>query len=156
SQQYLRQLQSGSLFESGHAADLRSGLLHRHRDMHLQHRPGGKGSWHGLNRVGLAAYHQSPLAVGPRLGFAYDLLGDGTTAIRGGAGLFYNRLDGNQYYGLSGQAPITYQQTVNNLNFSQIAAVDGGQAPSLSSLSIAPIAPTAYPANVPWDKVINA
>jgi hypothetical protein len=110
----------------------------------------------GLNGVGLAAYHQSPLAVGPRLGFAYDLLGDGTTAIRGGAGLFYNRLDGNQYYGLSGQAPITYQQTVNNLNFSQIAAVDGGQAPSLSSLSIAPIAPTAYPANVPWDKVINA
>ncbi len=110
----------------------------------------------GLNNIPLAPYHQSPLAVGPRLGFAYDLLGDGTTALRGGAGMFYNRLDGNQYYGLSGQAPITYQQTVNNLTFAQISTLDGGQPPSLSSLSIAPIAPTAYPANVPWDKVINA
>lgn len=110
----------------------------------------------GLNNVPLAAYHQSPLAVAPRIGFAYDVFGHGTTAIRGGAGLFYNRLDGNQYYGLSGQAPTTYQQTVNNVTFGQIATLDGGQPPSLSSLSIAPIAPTAYPANVPWDKVINA
>jgi hypothetical protein len=110
----------------------------------------------GTNGVPLAPYHLAPLAVGPRLGFAYDVFGDGTTAIRGGAGMFYNRLDGNQYYGLSGQAPTTYQQTVNSVTFAQIATLDGGAAPSLSSLSIAPIAPTAYPANVPWDKVINA
>jgi len=110
----------------------------------------------GTNGIPLAPYHLAPLAVGPRLGFAYDVFGDGTTAIRGGAGMFYNRLDGNQYYGLSGQAPTTYQQTVSNVTFAQISTLDGGAAPSLSSLSIAPIAPTAYPANVPWDKVINA
>ena len=110
----------------------------------------------GLNGVPLAPYHMAPLAVGPRIGFAYDLFGNGTTALRGGAGMFYNRLDGNQYYGLSGQAPTTYQQTVNNVTFAQIATLDNGQPPSLSSLSIAPIAPTAYPSNVPWDKVINA
>jgi hypothetical protein len=110
----------------------------------------------GVNGVPLAPYHQSPLALGPRFGFAYDVFGDSTTAVRGGAGLFYNRLDGNQYYGLSGQAPTTYQQTVNNVTFAQIATLDGGAPPSLSSLSIAPIAPTAWPANVPWDKVLNA
>jgi hypothetical protein len=110
----------------------------------------------GVNGVPLAPYHLAPLAIGPRIGFAYDLFGNGTTALRGGAGMFYNRLDGNQYYGLSGQAPTTYQQTVNNVTFAQIATLDGGAPPSLSSLSIAPITPTAYPKNVPWDKVINA
>jgi hypothetical protein len=110
----------------------------------------------GVGGVPLAPYHMAPLALGPRIGFAYDLFGNGTTALRGGAGLFYNRLDGNQYYGLSGQAPTTYQQTVNNVTFAQIATLDGGAPPSLSSLSIAPISPTAYPKNVPWDKVINA
>ena len=37
-----------------------------------------------------------------------NLMGDGKTALRGGWGIFYNRLDGNQYYGNSGQAPTSY------------------------------------------------
>src|ERR1039458_4604674 len=52
----------------------------------------------GSNGVSLAPFNQSPVAVAPRFGFAYDLTGDGKTALRGGFGIFYNRLDGNQVY----------------------------------------------------------
>src|ERR1039458_8961826 len=104
-----------------------------------------------------ALYHQSPLVLAPRLGFAYDVMGDGKTAIRGGFGMFYNRLDGNQVYSSSGQSPIAYQVSVSNVTFAQIAAQNTGAPPSLASMSTAPNSPTIWlPTEVPWDKVMNA
>src|SRR6202000_3525433 len=79
---------------------------------------------------------ESPSAAAARVGFAYELFGDGEAAIRGGWGLFYDRLMGNDVYALSGQAPTSYRETVSNLTFAQIAALNNGTVPSLSSLSL--------------------
>ena len=104
----------------------------------------------GANGNPLDPYHTSPVAYAPRFGFAYDLTGDGKTAIRGGFGIFYNRLDGNQVYSLSGQPPYAYSATTSYTTFSQIASAGG-------NLVLSPSTYVMWPGgNIPWDRAQNA
>ncbi len=113
--------------------------------------------WRSGRSAGSSLPSGSALVAAPRIGFAYDLLGDGKTAFRGGWGIFYNRLDGNQYYPLSGQAPTSYSVGVSTLTLAQVAAQNNGTVPSISTQQgVTPFTINSYPAQVPWDTVQSA
>jgi hypothetical protein len=54
----------------------------------------------------------------PRIGFAYDATGDGKTVVRGGFGMFFERVQGNDVYNAALNPPFAYIPTATNVYFS--------------------------------------
>lgn len=82
-----------------------------------------------------------PIQWMPRLNFAWDIGGKGDLVVRAGAGLFYNRVQGNYDYYSSGQLPNTYSATVdtpwgsaNGLTFGDLKTLNPFS--SISNVSI--------------------
>jgi hypothetical protein len=58
----------------------------------------------------------------PRLGFAYDPFGDGKMSIRGGGGVFFERIQQNVYnFGGLGNPPLVYTPTFYGGNIDQVS-----------------------------------
>jgi len=101
----------------------------------------------GENGVSQNPYTVSPLRAAPRIGFAYDVFGNGKTAIRGGFGVFYDRLDGNRVNFMSGQVPLAYNYQVSQGNMADLATTTGVIAPSNVYY---------FSGKMPWPVVKNA
>jgi hypothetical protein len=67
--------------------------------------------FHGLP---YGAMHTDWNTWAPRFGFAYDLTGHSNTVLRGGAGVFYERIEGNFVFSAVNNPPFIQQSTVYN------------------------------------------
>jgi 3D (Asp-Asp-Asp) domain-containing protein len=80
-----------------------------------------------MNGIGLAGRSGIPQGLikntwntwAPRVGFAYDMFGNEKTILRAGAGIFYERLGGNEEYNMGPNVPFSYSPTANNVYFSK-------------------------------------
>jgi hypothetical protein len=52
---------------------------------------------------------------GPRIGFAYDVTGAGKTVVRGGFGMMYERIQGNDMYNAGNNVPFSAAVNFNNV-----------------------------------------
>jgi hypothetical protein len=78
------------------------------------------------NGIANTNYVWPAMVYAPRIGFAYDVTGKSTWVVRGGAGLFYERPDGNTVFSTPGNAPIATDQ---DLRTSQLQSLGSGLSP---------------------------
>jgi hypothetical protein len=69
----------------------------------------------GKNGVPKGLVNNHWAAFGPRIGFAYDLTGNAKTVVRGGFGIMYERIQGNDMYNAGPNIPFSLNVGLNSV-----------------------------------------
>lgn len=72
----------------------------------------------GQNGIPKSMVNSDYDTVQPRIGFSEDLFGTEKTVLRGGVGVFYERITGNAITDPADNPPFAFDPTVNNIYFS--------------------------------------